>query len=230
MFEETAINRRRLDGYSYEHDLEGETVRGIVQLNDGHILINDLHIISGMVIDHTMKSSYSLGQEDGRYVIQTETSPQPVWGNFQIIGNNLIRAFSKNDMSIVLSVLSHAIGDNENYATIVNFDLEGMSQTYNDHWIGSIFGRDGNMQRGTFYGTDIRNDDVIGTCWQRNNKSQLGFESNFFGPEPVKVRVGLEGSVQVLANIAEEDYLRFVLTELSPHMINLPRNRRRRTS
>jgi hypothetical protein len=105
-----------------------------------------------------------------------------------------------------------------------------MYNDYENHWIGSIFDREGNMQKGTFYGTSIEQDDVIGACWETNRKSIIGFETEYFGNEPVKVRVSLDGGVQVHTNITDEQYLQFVLNELTPYMVNTPRRvRRRRT-
>lgn len=221
---------RKLNNHTFEHDLEGETVEAVIQLDNTRQTINDMPIISGLVIDHKLIPTHRLEKEDGKYIIKTEISPRPVWANFQILGNGLVRVFSSIDRGIAQTVLSHALGGTVDFVKPVIFDLQKMYKDYKGHWIGSIFDREGNMQKGTFYGKDIEKDDVIGACWKANKKSIFGFETDYFGNQPVKVRVTLEGSVQVHSSITDQTFLQYVLSELTPYMLDPPRSRHRRTS
>lgn len=145
-----------------------------------------------------------------------------------IVGNSLIRAFTGFDRDIAIPILSHAIGGTKDYIKHVNLDLQRIYKERKGHWIGSIFDRDGHMQKGTFYGNHIERDDVIGSCWKNNKKSLLGFETDYFG-ETSKVRVTLEGSVQSYAETTDEQYVQFILDEIAPYMVDAPRSRRRHT-
>lgn len=223
----------KLKDYSYEYELEGFPVKAVVQFEDVKHKINEKEVRKGIAIAHRMRDSSKLVEKkDGKFMIETEVSPKPVWTEFEIIGNELIRVYSGGARDIVLQVLSHGLGQGRTeYIKPVSFDLERIRKDHKGHWIGSIFDRDGHMQSGTFYGDYIERDDVIGKCWKKNKKSQVGFLSEYFGNEITKVRVTIEGTVQIMkSGITDEVYLQFVMNELSKYMIEPSRSMHRRTS
>ena len=180
-----------------------------------------------------MRGSSKLVEKDnGKFMIETEVSPKPIWTEFQIIGNELIRVYSGDARNIVLQVLSHGLGQGKTeYIKPVYFDLERIRKDHKGHWLGSIYDREGHMQSGTFYGDHIELDDAIGKCWKKNKKSQVGFLSEYFDNEPTKIRVTEEGTVQIMkGGITDEIYLQFVMTELSKYMIEPTRSKRKRIS
>lgn len=230
-FDETNdIRQKILHNRTFDHELEGNPVTAIVQLDRETTRVRNQEIISGLVIDYRMIKLSNLEEQDGRFHVRTDVEPRQVWAEFQIIGKDLVRAYSSYGRDIVLPVLSHALGANTEFIRYANFDLQRVYGDYRGHWIGSIYDREGHMQKGTFYGNHLEKDDVIGHCWKINKKGMLGFETEYFGNESLKIRVTKEGSAQVYNDeIPDERYLRFVLDELKEYMIDEPRTRRRRT-
>lgn len=229
-FEAVDKLRQKLDNHSYEHDLEGNLVQALIQLQPSNNHVDDTSVISGIAIDYKMLPVTSLMEEGGRFYPNTTHEPKQVWADFQIIGNELIMTSTMAGREIALPILSHAIGGTTNHIIELNFDLEKIFKDYSGHWLGSIYDRDGHMQRGTFYGESIEKDDVIGKCWKGNKKLVVGFLTDYFGNGSTKVKVTRDGSVFVYGDISAKDYLRFVLVELKPYMIDAPRSRRRHTS
>ena len=223
--------RKKINNHEYDHDLEGNEVKAIIQLDNTRGSINNQNIIQGKIIDHRMKKIDELLQdENGSYYIHSEMVPKPVLAGFQIIGNSIVRTFTSSDRDIVLDILSHGLNGTLDLVKPVNFDLQRIFQDYSGHWIGGIFDREGNMQKGTFYGEYIEKDDVIGKCWKKNKKSIIGFQTEYFGNEPSKVRVSLEGGVISYSNVEDVRFLQFVFDELNSYMIDPPRTKRRRNA
>ena len=230
-FPETTNIADKITNHSYEHDLEGETVSAVIQLDNLEVTINRKKILKGIAIDHRMLPDSKLVKDDrGKFRIETEIKPQPVYTRFEIIGNNLVRVQNSSARSVAFSVLSHGLGGVVDYVKPVNFDLQTLARDYSGHWVGGIQDRDGHMQSGIFWGDTIERDDAIGRCYRNGTKNQVGFATEYFGNEPMKVRVTKEGSIQVYGNVTEEQYIQFVMDELSQYMIDAPRSRRRHTS
>lgn len=230
-FPEVENISRKIKNHSYEHDLEGHTVKAIIQLDDNSSTINNKKILRGIVIDHQLiPHSDLLEDENGKYYINTDIKPRPIWTRFEIIGDNLVRVDNSFARSIAFDVLSHGLGATMDFVKPVHFDLQKLAGDYEGHWVGGIQDREGHMQSGVFWGDYIERDDVIGATYKKGTKNQVGFETEYFNNGSTKVRVTREGSIQVYSDINEEMYFQFIMDELAKYMVDAPKSKRRRTS
>ena len=218
----------QLQNYSYEHDLQGETVTAIAQLSGRETRIGNYHVRRGLAIDYEMLPHKEVRNNDGQYYLHTEMRPTPISTEFEIIGRDFVRVNTSYAREIAFSVLSMGLGGQQNHVRIVNFDLTRLATDHRGHWLAGVE-RDGHWQKGILYGNDLARDDIIGNEYPRMSKNQVGFTTRFFG-DPVKVRVTRDGSVTVMSNVPDGDYIQFVMTELQEYMVDGEPPRRRRTS
>jgi len=100
-------------------------------------------------------------------------------------------------------------------------DIDRLFSEYPLQWFGAFKDREGNIQRGNFFGVNIIEDDEMGEAYTRTlHKNQVGFITNYFGPE-IKVRITRRGYIQVHANLEEEmdKVFEFLRDEISTYII-----------
>lgn len=218
----------RLRNFSYDHDLQGETVTAIAQLNGRETRIGHHNVRRGLAIDYEMLPHKEVRRDpEGQYYLHAEMRPTPISTEFEIIGRDFVRVNTSYATEIAFSVLSMALGGRQDYVRIVNFDLVRLARDHRGHWLAGVE-RDGHWQKGILYGNDLARDNIIGQEYPRMSKNQVGFSTRFFG-DPVKVRVTRDGSVTVMSNVADADYIQFVMAELQEYMVDGVAPRRRRT-
>jgi hypothetical protein len=99
--------------------------------------------------------------------------------------------------------------------TTIRINIKKVADDFTDNWIGSIVHREGNWQKGTLHGDNLRADDCIGAEFTSCAKNQLGGYTGHFGGS-TKFKVTKEGVITLYTDLNEDigNFLRFVNEEI----------------
>lgn len=101
----------------------------------------------------------------------------------------------------------------------VSLDTERASRDHPRQWVHAYAKRRGRSDRGIVFGTDVRNDPEVGAVLQGEREvGSVGWTTSAFG-DPTKVRIGPSGSVLVLANPDDDEFLDFIVSEVLPYVV-----------
>ena len=201
----------KLNGFQYsrlEKILEKEkSLISAIQLSPRRYeLSDDVHILSGMVIDeYIVRNSHIIKKdENGKWIIKKDKPfVDTRWTEFWITTKSIILVERKNARGFAFRVISKALTMSEEYIHPVIMDIERIANDHPGHWLGSITDRRGNMQNATMFGTNLEGDTVIGDEYIRCHKAQVGFITDFF-EAPVKIKVTRDGTIVIMKNLTND--------------------------
>jgi len=206
----------KLRKFKTTREERGFTLQSIIQLEDVMLTLEDgVDVITGMVIDEYVREPRRLEKvkEDIFTVVKGRPHADVRFGTFWMTTKSIIIVDRSANREFVFGVISKALGGGKNSIRPVGMDIKKIAKEYKGHWLGSIVDRKGNMTTGTFYGTDLEDDDVIGSEYKKSHKNQVGFVTQYF-QSPTKVRVTRGGGVTVFAGVTRENYIQFIREEL----------------
>jgi hypothetical protein len=220
-FEEVSDLRDRLKQFSYVHsDLAtGESLRSAVQVNKtGEV--NGHKVIEGLVIDEVMTKVSTLERsEDGRYYVHDTSQKSAKWARFIAFTDGLVVLENSAMISDAFRILSQAISGSNTSIRVLGFNVEKIYHDFSGHWMDEIEGRKGHWHGGTLYGEGLETDDAVGKELEKSTKNRVGFYTDYFARDRTKVAVTKDGSVMIWAGVKRDDFLKYVLDELSAYMI-----------
>jgi hypothetical protein len=220
----TVVNLRRklehLRPYKHIHHPSGQELTSFVQL-EGTGQLGDRTTLFGKIIDQTFADIASLDRDrEGKYVINVEHKLIVIWTEFIIVGNEIIALENSKMRDIAFRVLSQTIARTNDFVKAVGFNLQRISRDFHGHWVDTIVQRKGHWQSGTLFGEDLEDDDTVGGELVRSTKKRVGFYTQYFSNDRRKVSVTREGNVTVWGGgLTREQYLQFVIDELTPYMV-----------
>ena len=206
----------RTDG---EHQLST-----IIRLDDflGN-LGGGVQILKGVVFDEYIRTTQRirLNRQSNNglpnYIIESDPFVDVRAGAFWFSNDGTLVLQRKVSRPFVSNIISNATDIAVN---TTNIDIGRVVEDYMDNWLGGIVDREGNWEKGTLYGENLRADDCIGNEFVACTKNQVGGYTEYFGGS-VKFRVTREGVVSVYTDLNEdiETFLRFVRNEIQDYFI-----------
>ena len=206
----------RTDG---EHQLST-----IIRLDDflGN-LGGGVQILKGVVFDEYIRTTQRirLNRQSNNglpnYIIESDPFVDVRAGAFWLSNDGTLVLQRKVSRPFVSNIISNATDIAVN---TTNIDIGRVVEDYMDNWLGGIVDRDGNWEKGTLYGENLRADDCIGNEFVACTKNQVGGYTEYFGGS-VKFRVTRERVVSVYTDLNEdiETFLRFVRNEIQDYFI-----------
>jgi len=213
--------QNKLNRYFVTRQEDGQQLKTLIRLDDfqGSLGPNS-KVLFGTVFDEYIKSSSRIvnkGNENDvpNYVIESDPYVDIRAGLFWISTDGMVVFGRKNGRTFGSNVISKALGVD---ITPIRIKIEKVAEDYTDNWIGGIVDRDGNWQKGTLHGDNLRADDCIGAEFASCTKNQLGGYTGHFGGS-TKFKVTREGVVTIYTDLNEDigTFLRFVKNEINDY-------------
>ncbi|SDF85410.1 hypothetical protein SAMN04488589_1533 [Methanolobus vulcani] len=216
--------KNKTNNFGHTRNEDEQQLNSVIRL-DGTMgnLGNGIHMISGTVYDQYIKTSTFVNRNgtdnDGLPAYEIERRPHVDvrWGQFWILNNGMLLTRIKNDRPFISQVVSQALGCPVYSSSI---SIRRIAEDYTNNWLGGIVDRDGNWQKGTLYGDDLRSDDCVGSEFANCTKNQVGSFTQYFGGTS-KFKVTKDGTIVVYTNLDDDrdSYVKFVLNELHTYFI-----------
>lgn len=186
-------------------------------------LPNDVSILEGTIFDEFVKTTHRITKTGNNlnglpdYAIQIDPYIDIRAGDFWISNNGMLVNKRKGDRGFVSTTINHAL---ETDIKPYFINIEDVAVDYTNNWLGGIVDRQGNWQKGTFHGDDLRRDNVIGREFVACTKNQVGGYTQYFGGN-TKFKVTREGVVTVYTDLNDdiETFLNFVQDELQIYFV-----------
>lgn len=217
--------RDRIQNFSILHEEDGHQLKSVIRLDDSITYVNtNVGFLSGNVYAEYIKSSTFLEEDEEndngllRYDIVSRPHVDVKWGQFWILNNGIIFTKIKGDRSFIAHALQNALGtDVHTY----NINITRVAEDYTNNWIGGIVDREGNWQKGTLYGDDLRSDNCIGNEFVNCTKNQVGGFTQYFGGL-VKFKVTKDGTIIVYTDLNNDrsNFVKFVLSEIRTYFVS----------
>lgn len=216
------VLKSRLDNFTIQKTESGHTLSSLIKLNDFQgSLGNNIKILSGTVFDEYVRTSSRINKSrndsNGLFTYTIESNPyvDVRAGDFWILNDGMLVNRTKGSRAFVSNVISSALKSNIKPFSI---NIMDMASDYPDNWIGGIVDRNGNWQKGTLHGDNLRNDDCIGGEFVACTKNQVGSYTEYFGGK-TKFKVTKDGIVTLYTDLGEdiENFLRFTKNEIQEY-------------
>ena len=214
----------KLNSFHSSKEDDGFQLNSVIKMDNftGN-LGNNVKIISGIVFDEYLRTSQRIKRTEQNdteipdYTIISDPYVDIRAGAFWILNDGMLVLKTKGDRTFISNLIYKAIGVEVN---AINIDIERVAEDYKDNWIGGIIDREGNWEKGTLHGENLRADDCIGREFVACMKNQVGGYTEYFGGS-TKFRVTKEGVVTVYSNLDEdiETFLRFVRNEIQDYFV-----------
>ncbi|KKG65538.1 hypothetical protein [Methanosarcina mazei] len=210
--------RDKLDNFFIARTEDGQTLNSLIRLDDSEGRLGpNTKVLFGTIFDEYVKSSSRIitkGTENNvpKYVIESDPFIDIRAGLFWISNDGTIVFARKEGRTFGSNAISRALGVGVNP---IKINIKKVADDFTDNWIGSIVGREGNWQKGTLHGDNLRADDCVGAEFTACAKNQLGGYTGNFGGS-IKFKVTKEGVITLYTDLNEDigNFLRFVNDEI----------------
>lgn len=210
--------RNRLHNHLRPKHEDNHDLSALIRMDNDQIdLPNNVTIIEGTVFDEFIKTTHRITRNNNlnghpEYAIQRDPYVDIRSGDFWIMNNGMLINRRKGDRGFVSNTVSHALGIEIKPYRI---NIEEVANDYPNNWLAGIIDRQGNWQKGTIYGDDLRRDNVIGNELVANAKNQVGGYTQYFGGN-TKFKVTRDGAVTVFTDLTNniELFSNFIRDEL----------------
>jgi hypothetical protein len=119
----------------------------------------------------------------------------------------------------LFDVITKGLRITEDKAGPVSLNTIQASADHPRQWVHAYSRRRGRSDRGVVFGTDVKSDPEVGAVLQGEREiGSIGWTTSAFG-DPTKVRIGPSGSVLVLANPDDDEFLEFIVHEVLPYVV-----------
>lgn len=209
----------KLNNFLITRTEDGQQLKSLIRLDDfqGSLGPNS-KVLFGTVFDEYIRSTSRIvtkGNEGNvpNYVIESDPYTDVRAGFFWISNDGTVVFARKYGRTFGSNTISKALGID---VTPTRINIKKVAEDYTDNWIGSIVDREGNWQKGTLHGDNLRADDCIGTEFTSCAKNQLGGYTGHFGGS-TKFKVTKEGVITIYTDLNEDigNFLRFAKNEIS---------------
>lgn len=215
--------RNRLHNHLKQKNEGNRDLNALIKMDNDQIdLPDDVTILEGTIFDEFIKTTYRITRNNNLngvpdYAIQSDPYVDIRGGDFWILNNGMLINKRKGDRGFVSNTISHALGIEIKPYFI---DIEAVARNYTNNWLGGIVDRQGNWQKGTMHGDDLRRDNVIGQEFVACTKNQVGGYTQHFGGN-TKFKVTREGVVTVYTDLSNNIalFLSFVQNELQQYFV-----------
>ena len=210
--------RSKLDNFFIARTEDGQTLNSLIRLDDSEGRLGpNTKVLFGTIFDEYITSSSRIitkGTENNvpKYVIESDPFIDIRAGLFWISNDGTIVFARKDGRTYGSSAISRALGVD---VTPIKINIKKVADDFINNWIGSIVDREGNWQKGTLHGDNLRADDCVGAEFTACAKNQLGGYTGHFGGS-TKFKVTKEGVITLYTDLNEDigNFLRFVNNEI----------------
>lgn len=210
--------KKKLNNFFFERTEDGRHLNSLIRLDGSEgRLVSNTKVLAGTIFDEYIKSSSKIvnkGTENSvpKYVIESDPYIDIRAGLFWISNDGMVIFARKDGRTFGSSAISRALDVD---VTPIRINIKRVADDYTDNWLGSIVNREGNWQKGTLHGDNLRADDCIGEEFTICAKNQLGGYTGHFGGS-TKFKVTKDGVITLYTDLNEDigNFLRFVNNEI----------------
>ena len=222
--------------FSFIHEVEGEAVNGVIQLDEPkpEEKIDDIIILNCELVDYVQigRNVMKKDKQTNRYSVETNFVLVPTMFRFQIINNNFVKINNAKERPYVIKALTIALGGNKNKAKPVNFNMKKLEEDYPKHKKSNVK-RDGLWQGGTIHGINLAKDSILEDEYKEMMKSSITFEVEYFDTK-VDVSISKYGGISFKTygdiEISNNQFIKYFIKELQPYTVIGKVTKHRRTS
>jgi hypothetical protein len=220
-----SISIDALRGLKWERTESDIQVTSVIEFKE-RIVDEGLEAWTGIAYHQYAASEASLVEEGGHYKVEFHNVPKTLSADIIVASARLPSGMSDpfiivdnlDNRYFVTEIVKKGLDLPPNTVNEVRLNTSRLAGLHTEQWVRGFTDRAGRVDRGVVFGEGIEQDDVFGPEFERSTSQLVGWTTTFFGP-PTKVRVSPRGSVLVWSWPSADQFLRFIVREIIPHVV-----------
>lgn len=213
-----------LDEHNGTWEENDHTLTYFIQLDPIEFNLDDgTQLRQGNIFHEYLKETRRIIREGNRFRIrEPEEIIDTHWSKFWIADIGYIIVNKPYSQKKAFETISQAMTGEIGNIEKINFNMDAVFHNYHtSQWVGGFQDREGNIQRGSFWGENIAEDDEMGEAYRRTrHKNQVGFITDYF-EAGVKVKLTTAGYIQIWTDLSEnpDSVFEFIRDDLAQYIL-----------